>query len=83
MIVQRLRQLSLKTKLRTFFKHINILDMSIQMKKAYSRGSKRDKVLADYKAYLQKDVESFTASEIAFVNKTFKKVYELSQLRIT
>ena len=67
----------IKDETEDFFKHINILDMSIQMKQAYPEGTDRNKVLADYKAYLQKDVESFTASEIAFVNNTFKELYEL------
>jgi len=70
----------IKDETEDFFKHINILDMSIQIKKAYPEGSERSEVLADYKAYLQKDVESFTASEIVFVNNTFKKLYELCQL---
>ncbi|MEM1323114.1 MAG: hypothetical protein AAGG75_22810 [Bacteroidota bacterium] len=63
-----------------FFEHINILDMSIQMKASYSEAEKsnRAQILSDYKAYLQKDVTNFTPQDIELINKTFKEIYELS-----
>ena len=60
-----------------FFNQINILDMSIQMKKNFEKGTDRNEVLTEYKSYLKKDVMDFSKSEKAFVQKIFKQAFEL------
>jgi len=60
-----------------FFNQINILDMSIQMKKNYEEGTDRNEVLKEYKAYLKKDVLDFSKSEKAYVQKVFKQAFNL------
>lgn len=57
-----------------FFDHIGILDMSIQMKKAFPEDANRETVLTEYKQFLQKDVLSFTLPEKTFLEGIFKKV---------
>lgn len=58
-----------------FFEHINILDMSIQMRKNYPPSATREKVVEEYKTYLQKDVESFNKEEISFMEIAMKRLY--------
>jgi hypothetical protein len=60
-------------KVENFFEDIGILDMSIQMKKAYPEGTDRLVVLADYKQYLKKDVLSFSGEDQAFLEKVFQR----------
>jgi hypothetical protein len=57
-----------------FFDNVGILDMSIQMKKAYPEGTDRQVVLADYQQYLKKDVLSFSADDQVFLEKIFQRV---------
>ena len=61
-----------------FLKKINVLDMSIQMKRSYPKKVKRSTILNDYKTYLRKDVISFTKSEKSMVEKCMKEATELS-----
>lgn len=59
-----------------FFDKITALEMSIQMKKPLS-GESRTEVLADYKDFLQKDVENFTKEEREFTEMTMRKALQL------
>lgn len=58
-----------------FFDYINKTDMSIQMRQNFPATTTREEALKAYKTFIQKDVLSFTATEIAFVEKVFKKAY--------
>jgi len=49
--------------------------MSIQTKRAYPDNVDRSEVLADYRAYLQKDMVSFTNEEISWVSEIMKRMY--------
>ena len=60
-----------------FFNQVNILDMSIQMKKNFPEGTDRNEALKEYKAYLKKDVMNFSTSEKEFVQRIFKQAFEL------
>lgn len=64
--------------MENFFDDIGILDMSIQMKQGYPKGTDRAEVLTAYKQFLKEDVVSFTADEKVFLEKIFKRVLENS-----
>jgi len=60
--------------MENFFGDIGILDMSIQMKKDFSKETDRNVVLTAYKQYLKEDVLSFTADEKVLLEKIFNRV---------
>jgi hypothetical protein len=59
-----------------FFDKVNELDMSIQMKKTFEKGTSRNEMVNAYKQYLKEDVESFTADEKKLLKKIMKKAYK-------
>lgn len=60
-----------------FFDNISLLDMSIQMKKNFPANTSQNEAVTQYKAFIQTDVADFTASEKAYVTKTFKEAIAL------
>jgi hypothetical protein len=57
-----------------FFDLVTPCEMSIQMKKPLSSGDAQSR--EDFKRFLQKDMESFTAKESQWVAEVMKKVFE-------
>ncbi len=57
------------------FDYMNKTDMSIQMKQSFPDELSRTDALKAYRTFLQKDVLSFTPTEIAFVEKVCKDIY--------
>lgn len=51
--------------------------MMLQLKQNYPANTSRQNILTDYKAFLQKDVESFTAEEILIIEGIFAKLYPI------
>lgn len=58
-----------------FFDQVGILDMSIQMKKAYPENISREKILPEYLQFLQQDVSNFSTEESTFVREVFTEVF--------
>jgi hypothetical protein len=67
-----------KDDIEKFFDKIQPVDMMIQMQRPYDASVKRETILADYKAFIQHDVESFTSKESEFLMKVMSEAYTLS-----
>ena len=65
----------LKDDVEQFFDKITALDMMLQLKQNYPANTAHQNILEDYKAFLQKDVEDFTAEETANIESIFAKLY--------
>ena len=59
------------------FERITPIDMAIQTKQSLKRKGDRTKMLVDYKAFLQQDVEDFTAKEKVVLTKLMRKAIRL------
>lgn len=57
-----------------FFEKVTMVEMSIQLKKPVSQFSGRGPMLVEYVAFLQADVEDFTADESRWVAEIWKEV---------
>jgi hypothetical protein len=62
-----------------FFDEITVGEMSIQMKKTFDAGVKREEVLAEYLQYLKKDVVGFDAGEVKFMKSVLEKMFKTVQ----
>ena len=58
-----------------FFRYINKLDMSIQLKRAYPDSISRDSILQDYRTSLRASTQNFTSDEIRYVTKAMQEVH--------
>lgn len=58
-----------------FFAKIQVLDMSIQMKRNYAEQQDRPSVLADYLTSLQEDVMDFSPRETALLTGVWQELY--------
>jgi hypothetical protein len=67
-----------KDDIEKFFDKIQPVDMMIQMQRPYDSAVKREVILSDYMAFIQHDVENFTAKESAFLAKVISDAYTLS-----
>ena len=67
----------LQDEVEGFFEKIKPLDMMLQLKKNYPDKTARAEILADYQNFLQRDVEDFTASEVANIEGVFTRIFEL------
>ncbi|MEZ5043074.1 MAG: hypothetical protein R2828_24470 [Saprospiraceae bacterium] len=65
----------IKDDMEHFFENISSLDMMIQMKKNYQPGVTRNKILHDYKDFLQWDVSNFSETEEALLHRVWQQVY--------
>lgn len=59
-----------------FFEKINVLDMSIQMKRNFATGTSRGEIVEAYKNYLAADVSSFSDEEKKLLKSKLKKAYK-------
>jgi hypothetical protein len=60
-----------------FFDLVNPLEMSIQMKRNYPENTPRTAILADYKAFLRNDVDSFTSKEREKMTRILREACQL------
>lgn len=59
-----------------FFELVTPVEMSIQMKQPLREGESRAELLTRYTAFLQSDVENFSAAESQFVDKVIRDVFK-------
>ncbi len=59
-----------------FFERVTPAEMSIQMKRPLGKKVKRDRMLADYRAFLSRDVANFTTDEAEFVRSVWAEVFQ-------
>lgn len=58
-----------------FFERIRPLDMSLQLRRSLDARSSREQVLADYRAFLQTDMRSFSSEEARFLSEQIQIAY--------
>lgn len=59
-----------------FFDLVTPVEMSIQLKQPLREGENRGDLLARYTAFLQSDVDNFSATESQFVDKVMREVFK-------
>lgn len=62
-----------------FFDKITPLDMAIQMGRPLPDAFRREEWLADYRAFLRRDVESFSEEDQKLLREAFRKAFELTE----
>ncbi len=60
-----------------FFEKITLLDLALQIKNPAAQTLPRDSALRRYRAFLAEDVSRFSESEILYVQKAFREIFEL------
>ena len=61
-----------------FFEYINVLDMSIQLKKNFADTTDRKIILAEYKNSLQTSVKHFSEAEEDFIKNALSNIFKKS-----
>jgi hypothetical protein len=69
----------IKDDLEHFFDKITPIDAMIQMRKQYPDGTKRDDIVSEYKAFLQRDVATFNKQEAEFMVKAMNEAFTLCE----
>jgi hypothetical protein len=60
-----------------FFNIVTGMDMSIQMRKDFSKNVSRESILSDYKEFLKRDVENFSPNEKEYLSAVIQKIIPL------